>query len=101
MHKYVNLPCSRENKYKVSACILKTHTNSQNCYEIRVKFPFRHSFALVDRFSPVYSTFMARFGTTFPGSRVAFGKTIRVTGGYRKVETSSRKRVLVKFSQLM
>ncbi len=39
---------------KVLLASLKTLTNCKNCSVSRIKFLFRHSFALIGRFFPVY-----------------------------------------------
>jgi hypothetical protein len=62
---------------KVLLASLKTLTNSKSCFESRIKFLFRLSFAL---------------GTIFR-TQADFGKTFKCISCYQKAETSSLKRV--------
>jgi hypothetical protein len=77
---------------KVYACFNENHAKKA------IKFLFRLSFALIGGFS---SYILSRFSEQFSGSRAAFGNHFINTSGYRKAGTSSMKRVLKGFLQLV
>ena len=76
---------------KFLLAFLKTLTNSKSCFESRIKFLFRLSFALFDQFFLVY--IHSRLSEQFPESQAGFGTTFKGTGSYQKTGTSSPKRV--------
>jgi hypothetical protein len=72
-----SLPCSRENKWKVSACFFE-NTNSKKISESRISL-FRLSFAGIGLFFPVYTvhTYIhGRLPKQFSGSQAVFGQIL-------------------------
>jgi hypothetical protein len=80
-----------KNKYEVFAGFFEKTSYSNSCSESRIKFLFRHSFALIGQFCQVYIP--SRLSEQFSESQVGFGTTFKGTGGYQKAGTSSLKRV--------
>jgi hypothetical protein len=79
-----------KNKYEVSAGFFENTSNSKSCSESRIKFLFRHSFALIGQFFQVY--IHSRLSEQCSGSQAGYGTTFNGTGGYQKAGTSSLKR---------
>jgi hypothetical protein len=73
---------------------LKTLTNSNACFESRIKILYQFSLALIGRVSQEY--IHGRLKERFSGSWAAFGTTFRVTAG-----TSSLSGLMEVFLQLV